>query len=243
MFYQKDLAQVHNSDYGNIAKNGASELLQLLRRYSFLSGKIVDLGCGSGILAKKLSEQGYEVIGVDYSADMLAIAQTKAPNAQFVQASFLDYDIPYCQAVSATGEIINYLFDKKNNEEELLHFFGKVHNQLAPKGLFLFDFLEPKMVRTKSGIEKKIVEAEDWSMFITNIEDKTTHVLTRDIVLFKKQENGLYQRSHEKHQVQLYDRKVIKNLLKTVGFKAKIISQYNGEVFRKGHFGMIAQKR
>ena len=242
-FYQQDLATVHDMNYGNIATNASIELLHLLQKNGFQGGTIVDLGCGSGILAKKLTENNYDLIGIDYSADILEIAKAKAPRAQFIQASFLEYELPYCQAVTATGEVINYLFDGKNKQENLLHFLAKVYRQLSPKGIFMFDFLSPNMVKTKSGIERKIIETADWTMFITYTENKTNHLFTRDIVLFKKQDNGLYRKSKEVHQIQLYDKKLIKNLLKTVGFKAKLVSQYNGEIFRKGHFGIIAQKR
>ena len=38
---------------------------------------ILELGCGSGNVTEKLLEKGYEVVGIDYSEEMLEIAEEK----------------------------------------------------------------------------------------------------------------------------------------------------------------------
>ena len=40
--------------------------------------RILDIGCGTGLLSVKLAKQGAEVTGVDLSADMLAVAEERA---------------------------------------------------------------------------------------------------------------------------------------------------------------------
>ncbi len=47
------------------------------------TGKIIDIGCGSGRDAKNFSEKGYVVTGIDFSSKMIQIAQEKAPKANF----------------------------------------------------------------------------------------------------------------------------------------------------------------
>lgn len=42
--------------------------------------KILDIGIGSGTLAKRLADQGIEVVGVDGSKEMLALAREKLPD-------------------------------------------------------------------------------------------------------------------------------------------------------------------
>lgn len=41
------------------------------------SGKILDLGCGTGRLSLYLQDLGYEVVAIDSSAEMLAVARSK----------------------------------------------------------------------------------------------------------------------------------------------------------------------
>lgn len=52
-------------------------LHRLLREYSIDSGVVLDLGCGTGTMTEYLAERGYDMIGVDYSEDMLEIALEK----------------------------------------------------------------------------------------------------------------------------------------------------------------------
>lgn len=50
-------------------------------------GRAVDVGCGTGALAERLSAAGYEVVGVDPSARMLEVMRGRAPDVEAVQAS------------------------------------------------------------------------------------------------------------------------------------------------------------
>lgn len=45
--------------------------------------KVLDAGCGTGYLSRKLQKKGARVIGVDFSAAMIHIAQGKSPDIEF----------------------------------------------------------------------------------------------------------------------------------------------------------------
>jgi SAM-dependent methyltransferase len=67
---------------------------------------VLDVGCGTGVLAQRLAEAGYEVSGVDPSEGMLAILERSAPSVSARVASgtelpFADesFDLVYCVAV------------------------------------------------------------------------------------------------------------------------------------------------
>jgi len=51
---------------------------------------ILDLGCGPGRDAKIFLEQGFEVVGVDFSSELLAIAKERAPKGEFFQRNIED---------------------------------------------------------------------------------------------------------------------------------------------------------
>ena len=239
-FYGKDLAYVHDTGYGEIAEAAAVFLLQELAKSNLNSGLILDLGCGSGIFAKEISESpnNYDFLGIDYSQDFLDIARQKAPKAQFIRASFLDFPIPKCLAVTSIGECLNYQSDRRNNWTALTDLCQRIYRSLQPNGIFLFDLIEPGILGGQSSTQK-MVEHPQWTMFIEYEENFEEATLTRQITLFRKIGNS-YQKSKEIHGVKLYPREQIKTALENLGFSVTILDNYNGVKFREKHVGFLA---
>ena len=68
--------------------------------------RIADVGCGSGALTRKLCDMGYEVIGIDSSAEMLSLAKSTAPAASFMLADAAKFSLEK----SADGIFSNAVF-------------------------------------------------------------------------------------------------------------------------------------
>ena len=165
-------------------------------------GTVVDLGCGSGILARIVSEAGFDVRGVDISEDMIALARANAPRATFAQGSLLDAELPHAVAVTAIGEALNYATDPRAGLAEVERLAGRVHAALDPAGVFLFDVATPG--RHGVDVVRKFHEREDWSMFVRLEEHDGT--LDRRMTTFRATgEDGLYRRTDEHHVLRLYD--------------------------------------
>src|SRR5947209_5688592 len=169
--YREDLAYIHDVGFGGFARQSAPGLLGLLRGAGVAGGLVVDLGCGSGLWARELVGAGYAVLGIDLSAAMLAIARARVPGAEFRQGSFLDADLPRCDAVTAVGEIFNYLFDDANGRGALARFFGRVHRALRPGGVFVFDVAGPGRGGGR-GPRQKNWQGEDWAILLETEEDE-----------------------------------------------------------------------
>src|SRR5690348_4398418 len=92
--YDTDLAYVHDTGFGDFARNSAPGVLKIISECGDASRLVVDLGCGSGIWARLLADAGYQVLGVDISAAMIEIARQRVPEATFQVGSFVDTQIP-----------------------------------------------------------------------------------------------------------------------------------------------------
>lgn len=50
-------------------------------------GRVLDVGCGTGALAGRLTDRGYTVVGVDPSEGMLEVMRAQHPDVEAIQAS------------------------------------------------------------------------------------------------------------------------------------------------------------
>ena len=238
--YREDLAYIHDVGFETLAKNAAPALLEMLRQGGIVHGRVVDLGCGSGIWARALCDAGYDVLGVDQSAAMLAIACKRVPNGEFRRGSFLTVKLQPCVAVTAVGECFNYVFDRRNTTGRLLGFFRRVHDALVPGGLFVFDVAEPGRI-PGPGIQRKWWEGEDWAVLVAAEEDRQRKTLTRRITSFRKI-GTLYRRDDEVHRQRLYAPAELARPLRDCGFRVRTLRGYGEMRFPRGHFGFLARK-
>ena len=77
--YDADLAFVHDVGFGTFSEKAGPGLIALLEKRGIDRGLVVDLGCGSGIWAAEASRAGYDVLGIDQSEAMIALARKRAP--------------------------------------------------------------------------------------------------------------------------------------------------------------------
>ena len=53
--------------------------------------RVIDLGCGNGALTEQLAARGYDVTGVDASAEMLELAREGHQELKFLPGNALDF--------------------------------------------------------------------------------------------------------------------------------------------------------
>jgi SAM-dependent methyltransferase len=238
-YYRADLAFIHDAGYGAIARGAAERLLSELQRRGINQGTVVDLGCGSGILAEAVSAAGYDVLGIDISAAMIEIARGRVPKARFLCASLLAAEIPPCVGVTATGEAVNYLFDTTNTGAALADLFQRANNALMPGGLFLFDAAEP--ARRYASPPQRFTLTPDWATLVEVNNDPDPTVLARQITTFRK-DGETYRRQEEFHRQRLYTRSQLAGSLRGAGFRVHFLKGYGERPFPTGIFGVLAWK-
>jgi SAM-dependent methyltransferase len=224
--YGAELARIHHEHFGRVARAAASELTKRLARRGIASGTIVDLAAGSGILARSMTDAGFDVWGVDISEDMLRIARAEAPGASFVQGSLWEVSLPPCVAVSAIGEAFSYATDPTAGLPALERRLSEIHRALVGDGIFLFDVAGPGR-SGPTGSRRTF-----WSNVATGSylgveerEEGPRRGLTRAITMFVPQGN-LYRRIEEMHQLELYPPDQIEAVLKRAGFAWEPLPHY-----------------
>jgi SAM-dependent methyltransferase len=210
-YYKLDLAFIHDVGFHDYALKSAPGILEILAQHNIREGLIVDLGCGSGLSAQEFTKAGYDVLGVDISESMIAIARTKVPNAEFRLESLFQTEIPPCNAVTSIGECLNYQFDPKSDRQTLINLFHRIYSALTPGGVFMFDIAEPGQVT--QGITKGFTEGEDWVVLVEKQENQELNILTRRIISFRKVGEH-YRRDEELHHQRLYQATDISNFIK-----------------------------
>ena len=59
----------------------------------FEPASVLDAGCGTGRVAIELARRGVDVVGVDRDPSMLAVARTRAPHLEWVEADMAAVDL------------------------------------------------------------------------------------------------------------------------------------------------------
>lgn len=236
--YEQDLAWIHDVGYGGFAGGAAPELLKLLRSAGLAQGRVLDLGCGSGIWSRALVDAGYDVWGVDLSRAMVGLARERVPEGSFRVGSFLDLELPSCVAVTSLGECLNYLFDARNGKNALRRLFRRIFDALDPGGLFLFDVATPGRGK---GPRQRHREEKDWSILLDVEENGRRRVLIRRITTFRRVGNG-YRRAHEVHRLRLYRPSDLLAELRRAGFRARTSRGYGKFAFPPAVTGFQARK-
>lgn len=240
-FYGAEQAGLHHREFGRLAGRAADLLTRELVASGLASGTVVDLGCGSGILARRMAEAGYEVLGVDVSVAMLEIARQEAPAAHFVRGSLLDAELPASTvAVTATGEALNYAVDPRAGDAAFAALVSRVAATLPPGGIVLFDV----SVHGRSGPNRVRVQFHDlpgWSVGVRETEDDDT--LTREIATFRRLEDGRYDRTDERHVLRLYDPARLRETLEEAGFEAEVRAGYAAGESMMGWVVVLARRR
>ena len=194
----------------------------LLKEYGVEDGLVLDLGCGTGKLTRLLAGEGYDMIGVDNSPEMLEIAaETGYQEMPEDEILYLLQDMRELElygsvrAVVSICDSMNYLLE----ETDLLSLFYRVNEYLDPDGIFIFDLNTVYKYRELLG-ETTIAENREEGSFIwDNYFDEEEQINEYDLTLFIREEEGLYRRFEETHYQRAYELETVKHLLEQAGLE------------------------
>jgi SAM-dependent methyltransferase len=129
----------------------ASYIRRLIRQHKPKARTLLELGCGTGAILKILARY-YDVVGLDLSPQMLAIARKKLPHVRFYRKDMVRFEL------ATKFDVIICVFDSINHVLKFGNWqkiFRNAARHLEENGLFLFD------INTEAKLER-LINAPTW---------------------------------------------------------------------------------
>lgn len=210
--YDKFMDNVPYKEWGKYLKS-------LLEEQGISDGLMLELGCGTGSLTEILADAGYDMIGVDLSADMLDIAMEKREqsgnNILYLLQDMREFELyGTVRAVVSICDSMNYIMEP----EELTQVFRLANNYLDPGGVFIFDLNTEYKYKELMG-ENTFAEDRTESSFIwQNYYDEKERINEYDLTLFIR-EGELYRKFEETHFQRCYSLDEVKAAAEAAGME------------------------
>ncbi|MBQ7149139.1 MAG: class I SAM-dependent methyltransferase [Pseudobutyrivibrio sp.] len=189
----------------------------LFEKYNMPMEIVCDLGCGTGQITRRLAVEGYDMIGIDVSYDMLMEAQTHedSQGILYLCQDMRDFELyGTVGAVVSLCDSINYLRDRS----ELLTVCKLVNNYLDPKGLFIFD-VKTRHFYEQLGSNTIAENREEGSFIWENDYDPETGDNAYFLTIYEENEEGTFDRFEEEHLQHAFDVQEIKDVIKESGLE------------------------
>jgi SAM-dependent methyltransferase len=156
------MAPVYDSfTYRNDYETWFGLLLQPLEKHGLRTGRLLDVGCGSGKGFPPMLRRGWSIHGCDVSSAMLEQAKEKTEGE--VQLSVADMrELPVFgrfDLVWALNDPINYML----SVEELDQALAGMRRNLGPGGLLMFDTNTTEAYRGFFA-EETVIERDGWRL-------------------------------------------------------------------------------
>lgn len=179
---------------------------------------ILDLGCGTGEITLGLAKGSRTVTGVDYSAEMLTVAQVKAQESS-KDIKWIQQDIKLLNGFTDVDLIVSYcdVLNYITEIEDVESVFSHVYNSLGELGTFVFDVHHQPFVNNHL-INKTFADVNDETSYIWFCyEGEEAGSIEHDITFFVR-ENGMYKKITEYHEQRIFSLDEYRIALNNAGF-------------------------
>lgn len=248
-YYEPDLARIHHEGYGFHVAATADGIVSLLADSGVTASSgahVLDVGCGSGLLAARLHDAGYAVTAIDASPAMIELTRATAPAARTAVVRLPGEAIPAddragspgYDAVVSTGHVLNYV----GTRDDVLAAIAACGRALRPGGVLAFDLLTHAYAdaRDPSDVHAKV--EDDWAI-ITTFERPDADHFVRDITTFVRAADGTWRRGHERHVNVCIDPAEAISVLEAVGCTCTIRDAFGEETLPSGLAVIFGQRR
>ena len=202
----ESFARVYDDFMDNIPYDEwAGYVISLLKEKGIEEGLLLDLGCGTGNITQRLAKSGYDMIGVDNSAEMLEIAQEKNIEEEsqilYLLQDMREFELyGTVRAVISICDSMNYIIEY----EDLTEVFRLVNNYLDPEGYFIFDMNTLYKYETILADNTIAEDRETMSFIWDNYFYEEERINEYNLNLFLQEEDGRYRKFTETHYQKAY---------------------------------------
>ncbi|KAF2959095.1 class I SAM-dependent methyltransferase [Thermotoga sp. 38H-to] len=219
--YKRFARVFHEGPYTSFSRRIAKNFTKFLENFHIRGKKVLDVACGEGTFAVEIAKQGFKVVGVDLSSEMLKFARERAKE-ESVPVIFLKRDMRELDfheefdIVTCWFDSLNYLLDYK----DLKKTFERVHEALKTGGTFLFDMNTVYGLLMANHQGPVYIQQDGKDIFeVQTIEfDLEESIATFYVTVFERKEEGLWERFDEIHRERGYRVKEIASALSETGF-------------------------
>ena len=215
----RDFAAFYDSLTGDVDYAAWAEyILSLLRLHGGDSRQMLDLACGSGSLSVELAGRGADMVAVDGSADMLAIAREKAADAG-ADILFLCQDMRELDLYGTVDSAVCMLDSLSHllTTDGLAAVFRRLGLFIAPGGLLVFDVNTPHKHAVTLGNNAFVFETDELMCVWRNTYEKARRQVTMRLDFFLE-DGDVYRRYTDEVRERAYSMGTWKRLLEEAGF-------------------------
>lgn len=206
---QTHYAQLYENDMGNF-KDDLQFYLNLIER----NDNIIEFGCGTGRITSFLHKAGYNIIGLDYSQDMLNIASKKCPRLPTIKDDITKLKLPN----KFNKILVPYNFLNLFKEQQLNNTLRTCKNHLELQGKIIGEIncFDPKSDLAKNGTSFQFQISETINGKIIKEVKRKYMARTNSINVeerYRIRERGVKEDYNHTYSVNAYDFQTWQNIL------------------------------
>ncbi len=201
-------------------------LLTTLRTHRIRPATMLDVGCGTGTMARMMARRGWRVWGVDASEGMLEEAVKKLGRWRG-RVTLLRQEMTRISLPEPVSLVVS-LFDTLNHlasRRALLAAFRAIRASLLPGGHFIFD-LNGELCFKTLWTQTQSLDQKDFSIILRNEYEARKGIATSHVTLFLR-EDDRYRREQEIVRERCFPDHEVAGLLSRTGFTVKECVPFN----------------